>query len=69
MTNAIIDNSTLTAVQRVLGHIPGEQGYDLSGDLSAFDNYLSAMLLVLMITSPNILSVARRSLQKLVRLS
>lgn len=44
MTNAIIDNSTLTAVERVIGHIPLDRNYDLSGDLSAFEAYLTALL-------------------------
>ena len=44
MTNALIDNSTVTAVERVLGRIPIERDYDLSGDLSAFESYLSALL-------------------------
>lgn len=44
MTNAVIDNSTLTAVERVIGHIPLDRNYDLSGDLSAFEAYLSALL-------------------------
>lgn len=42
MTNAIIDNSTLNAVERVLGYIPLDLNYDVSGDLSAFDSYLHA---------------------------
>lgn len=44
MTNAIVDNSTLTSVERVLGHIPVDRNYDLSGDLSAFEAYLSSLL-------------------------
>ena len=44
MTNAVIDNSTLTAVERVLGRVPIGIGYDLSGDLSAFEAYLTALL-------------------------
>lgn len=44
MTNAIIDNSTLTAVERVIGTIPVHNGYDISGDLSAFEQYLSALI-------------------------
>ncbi|HZF44128.1 MAG TPA: hypothetical protein VEZ48_12050 [Sphingomonadaceae bacterium] len=44
MTNAVIDNSTITAVERVLGHIPIDRNYDLSGDLAAFENYLCAQL-------------------------
>jgi hypothetical protein len=44
LTNAIIDNSTLTAVERVLGRVPVNVSYDLSGDLSAFEAYLSALL-------------------------
>ena len=44
MTNVVIDNSTLTAVERVLGHIPVDKSYDLSGDLSAFEGYLAGLL-------------------------
>jgi hypothetical protein len=44
MTNAVVDNSTLSAVERVLGHIPIDGHYDLSGDLSAFEAYLSSLL-------------------------
>lgn len=44
MTNAVIDNSTLTAVERVIGHIPIDQNYDLSGDLAAFEMYLCTLL-------------------------
>lgn len=45
MTNAVIDNSSLTAVERVLGYIPVDKNYDLSGDLSAFETYLTGLLL------------------------
>ncbi|WP_156346998.1 hypothetical protein [Sphingomonas sp. Leaf33] len=44
MTNVVIDNSTLTAVERVLGHIPVDKNYDLSGDLSAFEGYLAGLI-------------------------
>jgi hypothetical protein len=44
MTNAIIDNSTLSAVERVLGKIPVKPSYDLAGDIAAFDSYLSTLL-------------------------
>lgn len=44
MTNAIIDNSSLTSVERVLGFVLVNQYYDLSGDLSAYENYLTALL-------------------------
>lgn len=44
MTNAIIDNSTLSAVERVVGKAPVKPSYDLSGDLAAFDSYLAALL-------------------------
>lgn len=44
MTNAIVDNSTLSSVERVIGNIPVRPAYDLSGDLSAFDAYLAALL-------------------------
>jgi|TARA_B100000378_G_scaffold153082_1_gene123486 hypothetical protein len=44
MTNAIIDNSTLSAVERVVGKVPTKPNYDLTGDLSAFDSYLAALL-------------------------
>lgn len=44
MTNVIVDNSTLSSVERVIGNIPVRPAYDLSGDLSAFDAYLAALL-------------------------
>lgn len=44
MTNVVIDNSTLTAVERVLGYIPLDKNYDLSGDLAAFESYLCALV-------------------------
>lgn len=44
MTNAIIDNSTISSVERVIGNIPVHNDYDISGDLSAFEQYLSAMI-------------------------
>lgn len=44
MTNAIVDNSTLSAVERVVGLAPVKPSYDLSGDLAAFDSYLAALL-------------------------
>lgn len=44
MTNVVIDNSTLTAVERVLGHIPIDKNYDLAGDLSAFEGFLSGLI-------------------------
>lgn len=44
MTNAIIDNSTLSAVERVVGKVPIKPNYDLTGDLAAFDSYLAALL-------------------------
>jgi hypothetical protein len=44
MTNAVIDNSTLSSVERVIGNISVRSAYDLSGDLAAFDAYLSVLL-------------------------
>ncbi|MBB4100526.1 hypothetical protein [Sphingomonas kyeonggiensis] len=45
MLSAIVDNSTITAVQRVLGHIPVSEGFPIEGDISAFDQYLQTLLL------------------------
>jgi hypothetical protein len=44
MKNAIIDNSTLSSVERVIGEVPVLPNYDLSGDLSAYDSYLSSLI-------------------------
>lgn len=41
---ALVDNSTLTAVQRLTGDIPVTEMFPVEGDVSAFDQYLQALL-------------------------
>lgn len=45
MLSTLVDNSTLTAVQRLIGDIPVALSFSLEGDVSAYDNYLQALLL------------------------
>jgi hypothetical protein len=45
MLSALIDNSTLTAVQRIIGDVPVAYSYPIEGDLAAYDQYLQALLL------------------------
>lgn len=44
MRYAIIDNSTLTAVQRLLGHIEVVNDVALDGDIAAFESLIQAIL-------------------------
>jgi hypothetical protein len=44
MRYAIVDNSTLTAVSRLLGHIPVQNRYALDGDLAALEGLIQAIL-------------------------
>ncbi len=44
MRYALIDNSTLTAVQRVLGHIPIKNKYLIDADIPALENLIQAIL-------------------------
>ncbi len=44
VSNVLIDNSTLTAVQRLLGQIAVTSNNNVEGDFSAFDNFLCALL-------------------------
>lgn len=44
MRTAIIDNATLTAVQRLLGKIKVYNKYDLDGDILAFETLIQAIL-------------------------
>lgn len=44
MRYALIDNSTLTAVQRLLGEIPIQNKHVIDGDILAFENLLQAIL-------------------------
>lgn len=44
MRRAIIDNSTLTAVQRLLGKIPVYNKYSLDGDILAFETLIQTIL-------------------------
>lgn len=39
-----MDNATLTAVQRLMGHIPVKNRYDLDGDILALESLLQAIL-------------------------
>jgi hypothetical protein len=41
---ALVDNSTLTAAQRLLGHIEVDNLYQIDGDILAFEGLLQAML-------------------------
>ncbi|NRT71470.1 hypothetical protein [Clostridium beijerinckii] len=44
MRYALIDNSTLTAVQRILGDIPIKNKHTIDGDIIALENYIQAIL-------------------------
>ncbi len=44
MRYALIDNSTLTAVQRILGEIPIKNKYTIDGDILALENYIQSIL-------------------------
>ncbi|APM41358.1 hypothetical protein [Clostridium kluyveri] len=44
MRYALIDNSTLTAVQRILGEIPIKNKHTIDGDIIALENYIQAIL-------------------------
>lgn len=44
MRRAIVDNSTLTAVQRLTGDIPVYNKYSLDGDILAFENLIQTIL-------------------------
>lgn len=44
MRRAIIDNSTLTAIQRLLGEIPVYNKYTLDGDILAFETLIQTIL-------------------------
>ena len=44
MRYAIIDNSTLTAVQRLLGEIEVENAFCLDGDIAAFESLIQSIL-------------------------
>ncbi|MEM8985435.1 MAG: hypothetical protein AAGC95_01820 [Pseudomonadota bacterium] len=43
-SNVIIDNSTLSAVQRITGNARVPKNYSIEGDYSAFENFLSTLL-------------------------
>lgn len=45
MRHAIIDNSTLTSVQRLLGDIQIQNKHSIDGDIAAFENFLQANLM------------------------
>lgn len=44
MRYALIDHSTLTAVQRICGHIPIKNKTAIDGDIAAFENFVQAIL-------------------------
>lgn len=44
MPVALIDNSTLTAVQRLTGQAPAPRSYDMEGDYSALEGYAQTIL-------------------------
>lgn len=44
MAYALIDNSTLTSVQRILGKIPIRSKEIVDSDISAFENLIQAIL-------------------------
>jgi hypothetical protein len=43
--STFVDNSTLTAIQRLTGDIPVQPSFAIEGDVSAFDQYLQALIL------------------------
>lgn len=44
MASALIDNATLTAVQRIIGQAPSRSKDSVDVDLAAFENYIQARL-------------------------
>ncbi|WP_460096210.1 hypothetical protein [Pseudomonas sp. S3_C01] len=44
MTYALIDNATLTAVQRATGEVPVQNSDTINGDLCAVENFLQGIL-------------------------
>ncbi len=44
MTYALIDNSTLTAVQRIEGHVKTKSKDSVDTDIIAFENYIQSIL-------------------------
>lgn len=43
-SKVIVDNSTITAIQRISGNIKVPKNYSIEGDYSAFENFISALL-------------------------
>jgi len=43
-SNIIVDNSTLSSIQRITGQIQVPQNYSIEGDYSAFENFLSSLM-------------------------
>ena len=43
-SNLIVDNSTLSSIQRITGQIQVPQNYSIEGDYSAFENFLSNLM-------------------------
>ena len=44
MRFALVDNATLTAIQRLLGQIPVKNTYTIDGDILAMESLLQAIL-------------------------
>jgi hypothetical protein len=44
MRCAVLDNATLTAVQRLLGEIETENDLSIDGDIAAFESFIQAIL-------------------------
>jgi len=43
-SNIIVDNSTLSSIQRITGQIQVPQNYSIEGDYSAFENFLCSLM-------------------------
>jgi hypothetical protein len=44
MRYGLIDNATLTANQRLLGHVPVKHLYQIEGDIAAFEGLIQGIL-------------------------
>jgi hypothetical protein len=44
LRNLLIDNSTITAVDRILGNIPLNNYYQVDGDIAAFESFIQGIL-------------------------
>lgn len=45
MLSTLVDNSTLTAIQRLIGDVPVALSFAVEGDVSAYDQYLQSLLI------------------------